>query len=84
MSIDRLIAKFADKQVAEKYAKAAGEAKKQHKTTCFVDSAEWKVADIKNALLKSGNGEIGKTIWFRIGRIDMAKKVSWYDYTSRV
>lgn len=58
MSIDRLIAKFADKRVAEKYAKAAGEAKKQHKTTCFVDSAEWKVADIKNALLKSGNGAL--------------------------
>lgn len=58
MSIDRLIVKFADKQVAEKYAKAAGEAKKQHKTTCFVDSAEWKVSDIKNALLKSGNGAL--------------------------
>lgn len=30
MSIDRLIVKFADKQVAEKYAKAAGEAKKNN------------------------------------------------------
>lgn len=38
--------------------KLQGRQKKQHKTTCFVDSAEWKVADIKNALLKSGNGAL--------------------------
>ena len=36
MSADELIKKFADKQVAEKYAKATGEAKKQCKTICFV------------------------------------------------
>lgn len=58
MSVDELIKKFADKQVAEKYAKAAGEAKKQCKTICFVDSAEWKVADIGNALFKSSNGAL--------------------------
>ncbi|KAA8710315.1 hypothetical protein F4V45_03115 [Helicobacter canis] len=58
MSVDELIKKFADKQVAEKYAKAAGEAKKQCKTICFVDSAEWKVADIRNALFKSSNGAL--------------------------
>ena len=38
--------------------KLQGRQKKQHKTTCFVDSAEWKVADIKNAILKSGNGAL--------------------------
>lgn len=61
-NVDELIGKFSNKEVAKTYAEAALAAKKQSKSTCVVDSREWNVLDIKNALLRSANGELARDL----------------------